>query len=211
MPFFKYLDENSDITDITFNDRKRLGPLDKVSQRIMRGKSPFTSGEKEMMAAYVSGLNACAFCHGSHKAVARQFGVESDVIEKLVEDIETAPVRDKLKPVFQYLRKLTLTPSKLLESDVYKVIEAGWKEEGLYHTILIGCLFNFYNRLLDGHGLKGNDLIYQFGGEHLYKNGYGVPWFIGWVKNIVKKSKLKKLQIMKEAAKQTEGFQTIAN
>lgn len=193
MPFFKYLDDNSDITDITFNDRKKLGPLDKASQQIMRGKSPFSDAEKEMMAAFVSGLNACQFCYGSHKAVARQFGVEAELIEKLVEDIDTSAVNEKLKPIFHYLKKLTLTPSKLIQSDVDKVMQAGWSEEALHDAILVGCLFNFYNRLLDGHGIKGNQYIYQFGGEHLHKNGYGVPWFIGLIKNMIKKSKLKKL------------------
>jgi len=193
MPFFKHLDDNSDITDITFNDRKKLGPLDKASQQIMRGKSPFSDAEKEMMAAFVSGLNACRFCYGSHKAVAKQFGVETELIEKLVEDIDTSPVNEKLKPIFHYLKKLTLTPSKLVQSDMDKVRQAGWSEEALHDAILVGCLFNFYNRLLDGHGIKGNQYIYQFGGEHLYKNGYGVPWFIGLIKNMIKKSKLKKL------------------
>jgi len=167
--------------------------LDKASQQIMRGKSPFSDAEKEMMAAFVSGLNACRFCYGSHKAVAKQFGVETELIEKLVEDIDTSPVNEKLKPIFHYLKKLTLTPSKLVQSDMDKVRQAGWSEEALHDAILVGCLFNFYNRLLDGHGIKGNQYIYQFGGEHLYKNGYGVPWFIGLIKNMIKKSKLKKL------------------
>ena len=52
MPFFKHLDDLSDITDITWNDRKRLGPLDEASQKIMRGKSSFTSAQKEVFAAF---------------------------------------------------------------------------------------------------------------------------------------------------------------
>jgi len=198
MPFFNHLDELSDISDITFNDRKRLGPMDKVSHRIMRGKSIFTSADKEIMAAYVSGLNACSFCYGSHKAVAQQFGVDPDIIEKLVDDIDTAPMENKLKPIFKYLKKLTLSPSKLTQKDVDLVKQAGWSENALYDAILIGCLFNFYNRLLDGHGIKGNKAIYQFGGEHLHKNGYEVPWFIGLIKNTIKKSKLKKLNELKK-------------
>jgi len=169
MPFFNHLDELSDITDITFNDRKRLGPMDKVSQRIMRGKSTFTSVEKEMMAAYVSGLNACSFCFGSHKAVAEQFGVDSIVIVEMIVDIDMAPIDNKLKPIFKYLKKLTLSPSKLVQQDVDLVFSAGWSEGDLYDAILIGCLFNFYNRLLYGHGVKGNKAIYQFGGQHLHK------------------------------------------
>lgn len=197
MAFFKHLDELSDITDITWNDRKRLGPLDKASQRIMRGKSNFTYAQKELFAAYVSGLNACSFCYGSHVAVAKNFGVSTILIEALVEDVDTSPVNQKEKPLFKYLKKLTLSASKLTQDDADDVFKEGWSEEDLHEVILVGCLFNFYNRLLDGHGIKGNPAIYQFGGEHLHKNGYGVPWFIGLIKGLIKKSKLKKLKEFK--------------
>ncbi len=193
MPFLKHLDDLSDITDITWNDRKRLGPLDKASQNIMRGKSSFSPAQKEVFAAFVSGLNACSFCYGSHAAVAKNFGVPQETIEALVEDIDSAPVASNEKPLFQYLKKLTLSPSKLIQEDADKIFREGWGEQDLQDLILIGCLFNFYNRLLDGHGIKGNQAIYQFGADHLHKNGYGVPWFISLIKGYVKKMKLKKL------------------
>ncbi|WP_115462163.1 carboxymuconolactone decarboxylase family protein [Winogradskyella aurantiaca] len=194
MPFFKNLNELSDITDITWNDRKRLGPLDKASQQIMRGKSNFTYAQKELFAAYISGLNACSFCYGSHVAVAENFGVSPNVVEALLEDISTAPVDTHEKPLFNYLKKLTQSASKLTQIDADHVFNAGWTEEDLQEVILIGCLFNFYNRLLDGHGIKGNKAIYHFGANHLHKNGYSVPWFIGLIKGFIRKSKIKKLQ-----------------
>ena len=194
MPYFNHLDDLSDITDITWNDRKRLGPLDKASQEIMRGKSNFAHAQKELFAAYVSGLNACSFCYGSHAAVAEKFGIPPEIVESLLEDIGTAPIKDKEKPLFSYLKKLTLSSSKLSQKDADEVFNAGWSEEDLHELILIGCLFNFYNRLLDGHGVKGNKAIYHFGANHLHKNGYGVPWFISLIKGFIKKSKLKKLK-----------------
>ena len=194
MPFLKHLDDLSDITDITWNDRKRLGPLDKASQNIMRGKSSFTSAQKEVFAAFVSGLNACSFCYGSHAEVAKNFGIPKDAIEALLEDIESAPIPTSEKPLFQYLKKLTLSPSKLVQEDVDKIFHAGWSEQDLQDLILIGCLFNFYNRLLDGYGIKGNQAIYKFGAEHLHKNGYGVPWFINLIKGYIKKTKISKLK-----------------
>jgi uncharacterized peroxidase-related enzyme len=196
MPFFKYLDEYSDITDVTFNDRKRLGPLDKVSQHIMRGPSPFSSAEKELFATFVSGLNQCSFCYGSHVAVAENFGISPKLIEYLLQDIDSTEIDEKLKPVLHYLKKLTIAPSILTQEDADKVYEAGWSEQALYDAICICCLFNFYNRLLDGHGIKGNKHIYQMGGNHLHKNGYGVPWFIGFIKNNIRKNKVKKLKNM---------------
>ncbi|MEO1626701.1 MAG: hypothetical protein AAFV25_16220, partial [Bacteroidota bacterium] len=109
-------------------------------------------------------------------------------------DIDQAPIDPKEKPLFQYLKKLTLHPSKLVQEDAQKVFEAGWREEDLQDVILIACLFNFYNRLLDGHGIKGNPAIYQFGADHLHKSGYGVPWFINLIKGSIRKMKRKQLQ-----------------
>lgn len=194
MSFFTHLNKLSDITDITWNDRKRLGPLDQASQQIMRGASIFTSAQKEVFAAYVSGLNACSFCYGSHAAVANNFGVDTTIIETLIKDIDTAPINENEKPIYKYLKKLTQSPSKLIQEDADAVFEAGWSEKDLQDVILIGCLFNFYNRLLDGHGVKGSPAIYQFGAAHLHKKGYSVPWFIGLIKGFIKKSKMKKLQ-----------------
>ena len=50
-------------------------PLGEFTEAAMRGPSPFTQGQRELIAAYVSGLNACAYCHGTHVAVAAACGV----------------------------------------------------------------------------------------------------------------------------------------
>ena len=116
------------------------------------------------------------------------------MIEPLVIDVHTAPVDERLKPLFLYLQKLTLSSSKIMERDADAVRAKGWSDEALHEAILVGSLFNFYNRLLDGHGVKGNKAIYQFAGKHLHKNGYGVPWFIGLIKGMIKKQKIKQLK-----------------
>lgn len=199
MSFFSHLDELSDITDITFYDRKRLGPLDAAAHHIMRGDSEFSEAEREMMAAFVSGLNACSFCFGSHQAVAQRFGIDESLLEQLIHDVDSAPISDSLKPVFNYLKKLTFQASKLSQRDFDAIIEVGFTEKAIQDVILVGSLFNFYNRLLDGYGIKGNEAIYRFGSNHLHKNGYRVPWFIAYIRKTFKKQKRKKLlQMMKE-------------
>lgn len=194
MPFFSFLDENSDITDITWRDRKRFAPLDRLSQQLMRGESPLTTEQRELLAVLVSALNECQFCYGSHRAVAENFGTDPSLIEALVENIDTAPVDTRFKPMLRYVKKLTLTPSKLVETDANAVYDAGWNEQALQDAICIASLFNFFNRLLDGHGIKGNDAIYHFGGEHLARNGYGVPWFISLIKGVIRKKKMEAIE-----------------
>jgi len=132
MPFFKHLDKYA---DITFNDRKRLGPLDKAADQIMRGASVLTSSEKELIAAFVSGLNACHFCYGSHVAVATKFGVSAELIESLVLDLGNSGIDSSFRSLLLYVRKLTLTPAKVSQSDVDLVMKSGWSEQALYEAI----------------------------------------------------------------------------
>ena len=46
-------------------------PLLDYHQALLRGPSPLSVAERELIAAFVSGLNACGYCHGVHTAAAR--------------------------------------------------------------------------------------------------------------------------------------------
>ena len=86
-------------------------PLLDFHQALLREASDFSVQERELMAAFVSGVNSCRYCYGAHSAVAKLFGVEESLLTALLDDLEHAPVDPKLRPVFHYLRKLTLTPT----------------------------------------------------------------------------------------------------
>ena len=194
MPFFNYLDEYSDITDITFNHRKRFAPMDKFSEHLLRGKSALSIPERELVAAFVSGLNGCSYCLGTHAAVAKNFGISPTIIEGLLSDIDHSGISQKMIPIMKYVKKLTLTPSRIVMKDAQEVFDMGWDEQALEDVICICSLFNFFNRLLDGHGIKGTNDLYQMGADHLSKNGYKVPWFIKYIKGYIRKSKIKLLK-----------------
>ena len=66
--FFEYLREKKDpsIHHVFLNDMKRYGALGKVINSIMRRESGLTKAQREMLGAFVSGLNECNFCHNVH-------------------------------------------------------------------------------------------------------------------------------------------------
>ena len=103
-------------------------PLGEVTEAAMRGPSPFTQGQRELIAAYVSGLNACEYCHGTHVAVAEACGVTPDLIKALLADIETAPIEPRMKPILKYAKKLTLAPARITEVDAATTSERGNKD-----------------------------------------------------------------------------------
>ncbi|NJK33098.1 MAG: hypothetical protein HC927_12215, partial [Deltaproteobacteria bacterium] len=87
-------------------------PLGALANALLTAPSSLSAGERELIGAYCSKLNDCTYCYSSHSVAATYLGVDARVIEPLVEDIDSAPVDDKMKPVFHYVRKLTLTPHK---------------------------------------------------------------------------------------------------
>lgn len=131
-----------------------------------------TPGERELIAAYVSGTNSCRFCHGTHSRVAQAFGIDENVIERMLDDVELAPVPDRLKPILRYVRKLTETPSRMTEADAAAVYDAGWSDQGLIHAIAVCAYFNNMNRLVEGAGIVGTQADYSAGAERLVAEGY---------------------------------------
>lgn len=127
---------------------------------IMRAPSEIDVATRELIAAYVSGLNACAFCYGAHKTMAQAFGVDPQLIESLVQEgIEAAPLEDKLKPLLAYIRVITLEPAKASPSLANNVYAAGWSEDALYDAVMVAALYAFMNRILDGAGLTPKPLF----------------------------------------------------
>ena len=147
-------------------------PLIAFHDVLMRRPSPFTDAEREMIAAYVSGVNACTYCHGVHTATAEAFGVEPGLLAAALSDLDTAPVDDKLRPVLRYVGKLTATPAKMTEADAAEVFAAGWDDRALYDAVMVCALFNFMNRMVDGLGVSTDAGYFAESGERLRRIGY---------------------------------------
>ena len=132
MPFCDYRDDSSTVRDVLARQATRYAPLEHFTEDLMRGPSPFSVAERELIAAFVSGTNACQFCYGAHVAGATAFGVAPGLIESLIEDIDgTAAVDARLKPVLHFVRKLTMAPARVTRGDADAVYAAGWSEDAL--------------------------------------------------------------------------------
>ena len=153
MSLFPGLPETPHLTDVFQKFPEMVRPLLEYHDLLLRGDSPLATGERELIAAYVSGLNACTFCYGSHKIIASRFGVAEDIIDELVKDVDSAPVDEKMKPLLRYVGKLTGLPAQLTSADSKAVFDAGWSERALYDAVQLCALFNFMNRLIDGTGV----------------------------------------------------------
>jgi uncharacterized peroxidase-related enzyme len=73
-------------------------PMRALAEVLLRGPSTLTSGDREMIATFVSARNNCYFCAASHRAAAaHNLSGDYDLVDTVRTDYQNAPVSSKLK------------------------------------------------------------------------------------------------------------------
>ncbi len=161
MTFVSFLDDDAGVGELMMHRPERYLPIGTFTQQLLRGPSAFTVAERELIATYVSALNRCQFCAGAHAALAEDAGVDPALLQALLADPDAAAVDARLRPVLAFARKLTLTPARMVQADADAVRAAGWDDEALSDLVAVCALFNLYNRLVDGHGIRGSEAYFS--------------------------------------------------
>ncbi len=170
MSKFPSLSANPEMVEVLTAHPEGFGAFFEYHDAILRGPSPLTVAERELIAAYVSGLNQCQFCFDTHRTFAEAHGIEPEIFDHLVADPAAAGLEERLLPLLAYARKLTLEPANLTDGDAAAVYAAGWNEKALFHTVAATGLFNMMTRLVAGTGIIANPTMQQSTRERIAKD-----------------------------------------
>jgi len=142
------------------------------TQRAMRGPSSWSIADRELMAAYISKLNACTFCINAHSAVAAAAYGEQTKVDQALTHLETAPISAELLATLSLLSKLTREDA-VNADDIRQVIASGVSAEQIEDALAVCFTFNVTNRLADAFGfhVPSNDAI-KASAKYLLKRGY---------------------------------------
>ena len=172
MAFLRSLSVDAALFEVFRAYPSRAKPLLAFHEALLRGESSLTVAERELIAAFVSGLNACEYCHGIHGATAEAFGVEEGLLAALLKDVDASTVDEKMKPILRYVRKLTLTPSRMTPADAEAIYAVGWDDSALHDAVCVCALFNCMNRMVEGLGIEPAEGYLKKSGERLKEIGY---------------------------------------
>jgi uncharacterized peroxidase-related enzyme len=152
MPFFRSMPDNAGPGNVFSAYPEIYRHWAEMGQALINGPSPLSPGEREMIQAYVAGLLDCRYAHVAHMAAATARGIVDGLVARLLDDIETAPIDPKWKPLLQFIRKLTLNTTKIDQADADAVFDAGWSERALHDAIAVTARMTFMSRIIHGHG-----------------------------------------------------------
>lgn len=176
MAFIKLNNENlPGIVGLMDFRQETAKPLNELAETLLRGPSSLTSGERELIASFVSHKNECHFCHSSHgAAAAAHLGKDVDLLDDIKAGIVETPVSPKMRALLTIAGKVQQSGKAVTEADIEKARAEGATDEELHDTVLIAAAFCMYNRYVDGLGTwapPGNE-PYRDMGKRLAKVGY---------------------------------------
>jgi uncharacterized peroxidase-related enzyme len=151
------------------------GPMRELAEVLLRGPNTLTSGEREMIAAFVSSRNDCHFCQASHSAAAaHHLSGDYDIVEAVKRDYQSAPVSAKLKALLNIAGKVQQGGKNVTSADVERARTEGATDGEIHDAVLIAAAFCMFNRYVDGLAtLTPTDpAAYDQMGQRMAKQGY---------------------------------------
>jgi uncharacterized peroxidase-related enzyme len=141
------------IVELLFYKAPTGKALSQLADTILLGPSTLTPGERETIAAYVSMLNNCEFCHESHSASANaHFNDNGETITCLRKDVSTVPLSEKMKKLLAVAAQVQQSGKAVKPETVEAARQAGATDEEIHDTVLVAAAFCMYNRYVDGLG-----------------------------------------------------------
>lgn len=171
MPHLQTLKQGT-LFDVFLQYPKYSHSLHLFLEDLLRGPSPLTVAERELIGGFVSGLNKCTFCCSVHAGLAEHMGHWENLVSRFLQDAPFEPENPKLVPILAYVRKLTLDIDSVCEEDVNAIIDAGWNEEAVVHANLICGAFALFNRWVTGLGVTGEPAYVKGTIKQLLTSGY---------------------------------------
>jgi uncharacterized peroxidase-related enzyme len=147
--------------------------LARFSEGVIRGPASISPAMRELIAAYTSYQNECAFCTQAHAAAAvAHFGDEA-LVWGALRDLEHSALDEKAKAILRFTGKVTRNLPAVTGADVDALRASGWDDEAIYFAITTCALFNFYNRWITASGVpEMSAAAHRRQGEMLAARGY---------------------------------------
>ena len=147
-------------------------PMKEFTQEAMRGPSAWSVGDRELMAAFVSKMNACEFCIGAHTATAARAYHDEAKVSAVLSDLETASIEEPLRATLRMLGKLTREHA-VNADDMRAVLAAGVSREQIEDALAVCFAFNTTNRLADAFEFSMLEAKgFEAGAKYLLTRGY---------------------------------------
>jgi uncharacterized peroxidase-related enzyme len=116
--------------------------------------------QKEMLSAFVSAQNQCAYCADSHGFSFRVNGGSSEALEAVIAcHLESDAITPPQRVLLEFARKITQDSQAITSADIEELRVAGWTDLQIAEAVHVTALFACFNRIVNAFGLPSQDLL----------------------------------------------------
>jgi uncharacterized peroxidase-related enzyme len=126
-------------------------PLNELVEVLLRQPHSLPSGERELIATYVSSGNSCTYCQTIHGAIAaRDLNGDEALVAQVKRDFAAAPISEKLKALLTIAGHVRDGGLHVTAEDISHARSHGATDLEIHDTVLIAAAFCMFNRYVDG-------------------------------------------------------------
>ncbi|MBT9332320.1 carboxymuconolactone decarboxylase family protein [Paracidobacterium acidisoli] len=129
-----------------------------ISSSLLFCEGALTRRQKELIATYVSQLNACPYCFDSHGFFLMVHGASRQTVDDLAAGILTG-LSEAERELLLYLGKVERESFKTTPEDVAHMRSLGWQEEQIAEAVHVAAMMGFCNRVANAFGLPAQNLL----------------------------------------------------
>lgn len=124
-----------------------------------------TRRQKELIGTYVSALNECPYCRGSHAYFLEcQAGTETaDAVRGL--QLNDADITRAERRLLEFAGLLTRSSHQVRRDDVESLREVGWNDNQIAEAVYVAAMFALFNRIANAFGLVDPNYREVLGGK----------------------------------------------
>ncbi|OKK14248.1 alkylhydroperoxidase [Streptomyces sp. CB00455] len=176
MPHIEIANDLPGISGLMVQRPDTAAPLNAIANALLRGESPLSRGERELIAAYVSELNRTRFCSDSHSAfAAAQLEGGRDLVAAVLADPQSAPISPLLRALLRIAAEVQELARPVSDEAVAAARAQGAGDAEIHDTVLIAAAFCMFNRYVNGLAtvLPDDASHYTAVAERIVSRGYG--------------------------------------
>lgn len=129
-----------------------------ISSSLLFCDGALTRRQKELIATYISHLNACPYCFDSHGFFLVVQGASRQVVDDVAAN-NLMRLPEAEQELLLYLGKVERESFKTTADDVQRLRNLGWSEEQIAEGVLVATVMGFCNRVANAFGLPAQNLL----------------------------------------------------
>lgn len=138
------------------HDADKFRAFRAMSNDLMKGESPLSELEREMIAVVVSSQNRCHYCLSSHGAAVRMLSGDAAFGDALAHNYRAVQLSKRHRAMLDFAAAMNDPENMNAEAERKKLMDAGFCHQSVFHICAVAAFYHMTNRIATATDMHPN-------------------------------------------------------